>query len=976
MGNGVNRNLTVMRLRVSLGVEQMAIHVIGVGDAEKMTGTQVTNAHFGANLVTTTGTEFVNPETPEYAEMVVNAGITTLRYPGGSVTEQYMDMTNPNADKSAGSIDHPATAITPMDQFFGKAGQISIDVTLVIPTSTALKYSAGEAAERSANGETSQTYGNRTALREGYLDEVKSYVQAAMDEAVANGVSITAFEIGNEFWGGAVKMTAAEYGIAAGNVAVTIQEVIADAIAIDASYSQFLETEIIVQSTRSANEWSPRNDTMAYIQYIDGIPYAREQSDYKDAQKSPNFNSADWVSFLVPGQGGTPGPQSNLIADGILSVDGAATAIDGVLFHYYISGGVESVNDSQTTIFNELLTNFESRLELPSGKLSQHVTEWNPRAGGQDTTGLAQASMISEMLYEMVRNGVDAAQIWPLSFDQTANRTLIDEGEGRLTIAGEMFRIMSETLVNTKPIFDFVADGELAVHGYGAADGLTFFVSDRDGVTGQETLVLTNFVDPSASYFLVITELWDGGSNGQDPNLDPVLNYYNGIVTSGTVFNFTMQNWANLRIEVTYVTGGDDYIEGRGGDDNIYGHGGSDTLIGGEGNDSLNGNGGDDSLIDGHGIDQLTGGSGADRFVLSYDGLEDIITDFDPNVDSLDLSSWPAIDDINNLSITQLSNGVRISYKGEVLDVLGVNGTSLTPDLVRAAIVKGPAWDGLAIDQDFDEGSGDECIEGSFESDMLIGTLSSDLIVGYQGDDTIYGGGNNDTLIGGMNNDLIFGGGGNDNIRGGDDADSIYGEAGDDFIQGGDGEDLIVGGGGDNKLFGQRGEDTLMGGSQNDTLNSGGGSDFLSGGKGNDWFRAGNSDDTLWGGDGRDTMFGNSENDILLGGAGDDRLFGGGGEDTLQGGPGNDFLKGGEGADTFIFEAGMGADELLGFSRIEDTLQIDSSLLNGETTGAQVLAAYGTIVGKDVVLDFGNGEVITLLWANSMEGIADDILIV
>ena len=415
----------------------------------------------------------------------------------------------------------------------------------------------------------------------------------------------------------------------------------------------------------------------------------------------------------------------------------------------------------------------------------------------------------------------------------------------------------------------------------------------------------------------------------------------------------------------------------------LTGAGLADVLVGQNGQDTLEGGGGADTIMDGGGIDRLTGGAGADTFVLTYDGVRDVITDFNHNADTLDLSFWPFLYDLDALSIVQISGGVRISHRGEVLDVLGDN---LTPENVRAAITEGPSRSGPAIyengggetGEDTSSGGGGDTMAGggTTGNDELVGTTYQDTLIGYQGDDTIRGNNDDDLLIGGQGNDKIHGGGGNDNIRGGDDADSIYGEAGDDFIQGGDGEDLIVGGGGDNKLFGQRGEDTLMGGSQNDTLNSGGGSDFLSGGKGNDWFRAGNSDDTLWGGDGRDTMFGNSENDILLGGAGDDRLFGGGGEDTMQGGPGNDFIKGGVGADTFIFEAGMGADELLGFSRIEDTLQIDANLLNGQTTGAQVLADYGKVVGKDVVLDFGNGDVITLLWANNLGGIADDIVIV
>lgn len=423
----------------------------------------------------------------------------------------------------------------------------------------------------------------------------------------------------------------------------------------------------------------------------------------------------------------------------------------------------------------------------------------------------------------------------------------------------------------------------------------------------------------------------------------------------------------------------------------LSGTGAADIIVGQQGADTLVGGGGDDTLMDGAGLDRLTGGSGADTFVLAYDGARDVITDFNQSQDSIDLSFWPFLYDLASLSITTLANGVRISHRGEVLDVFSHNGGSLNIDTVRAAILDGPSRPGPAIYDTSDEGGGGDSGGGgdggdgggetltgggTTGADSLVGTAGADTLIGYQGDDTIRGDLEADLLVGGMGQDMIYGGGGDDNIRGGDGEDRIFGEAGDDFIQGGNGADSIVGGGGDNKLFGQRGEDTLVGGSQKDTLNSGGGADFLNGGKGNDWFRAGNSNDTLWGGQGRDTMFGNSEDDEILGGADNDRLNGGGGDDTLSGGTGNDYLKGGLGADVFVFEANMGADEILGFNRTDDTLQIDSELLNGQTTGAQVLAAYGSVVGKDVVLDFGDGNKVTLLWANSLSGIADDILIV
>jgi len=100
---------------------------------------------------------------------------------------------------------------------------------------------------------------------------------------------------------------------------------------------------------------------------------------------------------------------------------------------------------------------------------------------------------------------------------------------------------------------------------------------------------------------------------------------------------------------------GDDALIGGNGNDQLSGGSGNDILIGdgftgsGEaGNDVLNGGSGDDRLIGGPGTDILAGGSGADQFAFlsglgtlneSKVGQADVITDFEVNVDKIDLSN-------------------------------------------------------------------------------------------------------------------------------------------------------------------------------------------------------------------------------------------------------------------------------------------------------------------------------------------------
>lgn len=92
--------------------------------------------------------------------------------------------------------------------------------------------------------------------------------------------------------------------------------------------------------------------------------------------------------------------------------------------------------------------------------------------------------------------------------------------------------------------------------------------------------------------------------------------------------------------EIINGTSGDEEIRAFGGDDTLNGLDGNDLLRGGKGNDILNGGNGNDRLRGDAGNDILTGGAGRDRFIFNNRGGNDTVTDYEDEVDRLDVTNF------------------------------------------------------------------------------------------------------------------------------------------------------------------------------------------------------------------------------------------------------------------------------------------------------------------------------------------------
>jgi predicted extracellular nuclease len=226
-----------------------------------------------------------------------------------------------------------------------------------------------------------------------------------------------------------------------------------------------------------------------------------------------------------------------------------------------------------------------------------------------------------------------------------------------------------------------------------------------------------------------------------------------------------------------------------------------------------------------------------------------------------------------------------------------------------------------------------------FTGRSYTGTSSRDTLTGGDGPDTLNGGGGNDLLVGLERDDWLDGGSGTDTLDGGTGNDTYVVNIARDVLVDAGGFDTVLASL-DWELAQGFEHLVLTGNGRRGTGNFG--------------------DNTLTGnalGNGLDGGFGD---DLLQGLAGGDTLTGGFGDDTLAGGAGTDQLSGGWGDDRFLFATDGGDDRILDFLA-GDRLVLDADLNGSGIVDAASAFARARQVNKDVKIDLGDGDSVTLV---------------
>lgn len=377
------------------------------------------------------------------------------------------------------------------------------------------------------------------------------------------------------------------------------------------------------------------------------------------------------------------------------------------------------------------------------------LSEWNMandlEAGGRPLgpaeieRGLAQAAAMIELFAGYARMGVDRAAVWPIQ-QNTPGDLGGDEGEGPggrlsdrgLTLAGEAFRLLSESVRGLRPLEtrDLDLDGaaeaarfrdEILVEGFEGADRVVLVLSAWDMTAAQRAAGFRLDLDGRFAG-AEVTTLRAAGADPLDPNARPLLSFESlpglrdagdlalrfadayeikvvvlrraadvgpdGLALRGGAAADTLRGGAGDDTLAGAGSGdrlrgaaGDDRLEGHAGEDRLIGGAGADRLAGGAGADRLSGNGGGDVLLGGAGSDVLTGGPGDDRlsggagadvFVFSRGAGADVVTDFAPGLDRIRLPGG-----FDAAEIEAAAGGARIVHGGGTILLEGVDAAAL-----------------------------------------------------------------------------------------------------------------------------------------------------------------------------------------------------------------------------------------------------------------------------------------------------------
>lgn len=512
-----------------------------------------------------------------FARLAGHLGITFLRFPGGSVTETYYSIADPDLDTVTNPNTGEPVTIVPFSDFMAFAAAQGLPVTITLPTRDNLTDA------RDANGDRFAAI-DAPLLRQFVTDAVSG---------VFGGATIAAFEIGSEYWGSG-RMTAVEYGRVSSEMAHLLRDIL-DGLA--DQYGPRPDIHVQMGTNFNVSSLDERysgttDEILAALSEDYGLSFTQEVV--------RNSGEIDWTRV------------NNQLLLGAYDTADKIGAVDGVIVHLFSRDpALPGQRDFQLGVVQEMW--------VESGRfddLSIYVSEWNQSGSSLEFDrrvdyGLYQAQEMLNILEAFSFWGVDRAAVWPL-LQNTANALAKGASYDGLTPAGEVFRLMSEVLPGLAPI-DFDPDdrietelqiGDLSIHGFHGAERLEIFVGSRADVPVQTEIDLSPLIRAAG--------LPEAVRLGVSPGQGPGDNASTAVLTP--VSRADLLDETHLRVslspgEILHVSF-DDFVPTQDFHDSAVAQGletGRPLVLGTSGDD----------LIDVHNNSRVDGGEGVDTMVLA-----------------------------------------------------------------------------------------------------------------------------------------------------------------------------------------------------------------------------------------------------------------------------------------------------------------------------------------------------------------------
>ncbi|WP_299791973.1 type I secretion protein [uncultured Marivita sp.] len=488
-------------------------------------GSQASQGLFGANVLATRSSL---EQGGDYDRLIEELGVGSFRYPGGSLTERYFDITDPNAsvvtDRDTGEL----RDFIPLNEALAYAGEEGLSVTIVIPTRNLLSDTADANGDRFA------------AIDE---DALRGFVRDVVN-GVHGDAEIEAFELGNEYWGSG-QMSSVEYGRLASEMAVIVND------ELDAQGSG---ADIIVQSGANFN-FARLND-----QFSDDMSGA---DIIADLNASYGLNLGEDSLFSSGEVNWTQVANEMILSE--FDTEAEQQAVDQVAVHVYSRG---QVNEGQRSFF--LNTTDETWGEqMPDAQIA--VTEWNTagNTGSLDRNsdyGLYQSHEMINIMEEFLRYDVEQAHVWPL-IQNTPNTLSVDDGQADLTPGGAMFNMMQEALPG-KVALDLTpeagADTEveedgIAVHGFWEPDELLFYVAATQEGGADTSVDFSGLVSDTGRVEISVLGVAEGAAAGSNASDAVVEDIDPATLLDGTMLSVQMDEGEIMQVRMFGFTPSEDF---------------------------------------------------------------------------------------------------------------------------------------------------------------------------------------------------------------------------------------------------------------------------------------------------------------------------------------------------------------------------------------------------------------------------------